>query len=179
MVGCLCFAAFASFWTNLAFLLSTPHYHLGAGAAGSFGVLGAAGALAASIAGRVADKRGARFVVLSGILLLSSAYVVLWVAGYWMAGLIIGVLVLDMGQQTMHIGNQTRIFSLVEGARSRLNTVYMIVFFLGGAAGSAASTWAWSHWQWTGVCAMALMFLAAALAVHAMGARRRMATAVA
>jgi len=174
-VGFLCFAAFSSFWTNLAFLLSTPHYHMGAGAAGSFGVLGAAGALAASMAGRVADKRGARFVVLCGILLLSAAYVVLWAAGYTMAGLIVGVLVLDMGQQTMHIGNQTRIFSLVVGARSRLNTVYMIVFFLGGAAGSAASTMAWARWQWTGVCAMALMFLAAALVVHATGARRRTA----
>jgi hypothetical protein len=92
------------------------------------------------MAGRVADKRGARFVVLCGILLLSAAYVVMWAAGYWMAGLVVGVLVLDMGQQTMHIGNQTRIFSLVVGARSRLNTVYMIVFFLGGAAGSAASS---------------------------------------
>jgi predicted MFS family arabinose efflux permease len=81
-----------------------------------------------------------------------------------------------MGQQSMHVGNQTRIFSLVEGARSRLNTVYMIVFFLGGAAGSALSSAAWARWQWSGVCIMALAFLAAAALLLMRGARREAAT---
>jgi hypothetical protein len=89
-----------------------------------------------------------------------------------MAGLIVGVLVLDIGQQSMHIGNQTRIFSLVVGARSRLNTVYMIVFFVGGAVGSAASAAAWTRWQWNGVCALALGFLALAGGFLAQGAAR-------
>ena len=171
-VGALLFAAFSSFWTNLAFLLGTPHYRLGAGAAGSFGVLGAAGALAASFAGRVADRKGARWVVAMGLGMQVAAFVVMWVAGYHMAGLIVGVIVLDIGQQSMHIGNQTRIFSLVEGARSRINTVYMIVFFLGGALGSAASAAAWGRWQWNGVCALALGFLALAAVFLARGAMR-------
>jgi predicted MFS family arabinose efflux permease len=171
-VGFLTFAAFSSFWTNLAFLLGTPHYGLGAGAAGSFGVLGAAGALVASFAGRIADRRGARWVVAMGVGMLVAGYAVLWIAGYHMAGLIVGVLVLDMGQQSAQIGNQTRIFGLVEGARSRLNTVYMIVFFLGGAMGSALSTMAWARWQWSGVCALGLIFLALAGVFLARGAAR-------
>jgi predicted MFS family arabinose efflux permease len=171
-VGFLVFAAFSSFWTNLAFLLGTPHYRLGAGVAGSFGVLGAAGALVASFAGRMADRRGPRWVVAMGVGLFCASYVVLWIAGYHMAGLIVGVILLDMGQQSMHIGNQTRIFSLVEGARSRLNTVYMIVFFLGGAAGSALSSAAWARWQWSGVCALGLLFLALAAVCLARGAAR-------
>lgn len=171
-VGALLFAAFTSFWTNLAFLLGTSHYRLGAGVAGSFGVLGAFGALAASFAGRVADRKGARWVVAMGLSMQIVAFIVLWVAGYHMIGLIVGVIILDMGQQSMHIGNQTRIFGLVEGARSRLNTVYMIVFFLGGAMGSAASTAAWARWQWNGVCALALGFLALAGVFLARGAAR-------
>jgi hypothetical protein len=75
--------------------------------------------------------------------------------------------VLDVGQQGMQISSQTRIFSLSRGARSRINTVYMIVFFLGGAFGSAASALAWSHWQWSGVCGFGMAMLAAAWICHA------------
>ena len=171
-VGFLVFAAFTSFWTVLPFLLGTPHYKLGAGVAGSFGVLGAMGALAASSAGRLADRRGARWVVGMGVALLGLAYVLIWVAGYHMAGLIVGVIVLDVGQQSMHIGNLSRILTLVEGARSRVNTIYMIVFFSGGAVGSAFSTAAWERWQWNGVCALSLILLAFAGVRLAFGARR-------
>lgn len=170
-VGCLAFAAFSAFWTNLAFLLGTPHYKMGAGVAGSFGVLGAAGALAATFAGRHSDRRGARWVVGLGLGILVAGYMVLWVAGYHMAGLVVGVIVIDVGQQTLLIGNQTRIFSLVEGARSRVNTIYMILYFAGGAAGSALSTAAWARWQWNGVCALALVVLALAGVRHAFGER--------
>ncbi len=99
IVGFLVFAAFSSFWTNLAFLLGTPHYRLGAGVAGSFGVLGAAGALAASFAGRLADRKGTRWVIALGLATLGIGYLALWVAGYHMAGLIVGVLVLDVGSR--------------------------------------------------------------------------------
>lgn len=171
-VGFLEFAAFSSFWTNLAFLLGSPHYKLGAGVAGSFGVLGALGALAASGAGRLADYKGARWLVGLGVALMSLGYLVLWSAGYHIAGLILGVIILDLGHQAMHIGNLARILSLVEGARSRVNTIYMIVFFLGGAIGSALSTAAWARWQWGGVCAFSLILLASAGVRLAFGARR-------
>jgi len=172
-LGFLAFGAFSSFWTNLTFLLGTPHYKMGAGVAGSFGVLGAAGALAATFAGRHSDRRGARWVVGLGLGMLVAGYMVLWVAGYHMAGLVVGVIVIDIGQQTLLIGNQTRIFSLVEGARSRVNTIYMIIYFLGGAAGSAISTAAWARWQWNGVCAFMLSLLALAGVRHAWGGREK------
>jgi predicted MFS family arabinose efflux permease len=177
-IGFLIFAAFSSFWTNLSFLLGTPHYRLGAGVAGSFGALGAAGALAASFAGRLADRKGARWVIALGLALLGSGYAVLWITGYHMAGLILGVIVLDVGEQALQIANQTRIFSLVQGARSRVNTIYMIVFFLGGAAGSAISTAAWVHWQWNGVCALALILIALAGVCHIFGGRREARTPI-
>lgn len=167
-VGFLVFASFIAFWTNLAFFLGSPHYRLGAGAAGSFGLLGAAGALIASPAGRLADRCGTRATLTFGLLLLTAGWVLLWAFGYHIAGLIAGVAVLDIGMQTMQISNQTRIFALSRSARSRINTVYMIVFFLGGALGSALSAAAWSRWGWNGVCAWGIAMMLLACLRHAL-----------
>ena len=123
--------------------------------AGSFGLLGAAGAMIASPMGRLADRHGPTATLTLALTLLTVGYVLLWIFGYRLAGLIAGVIVLDIGQQTMQISNQTRIFNLSGTARSRINTVYMIVFFMGGALGSAVSAMAWSRWEWNGVCGWA------------------------
>jgi hypothetical protein len=72
------------------------------------------------------------------------------------AGLVVGVVVLDVGAQMTQVANQTRIFGLVSGARSRLNTVYMVLYFTGAAMGSWLSGLAWAKWGWNGVSALAL-----------------------
>jgi predicted MFS family arabinose efflux permease len=171
VLGGLVFAAFSAFWTTLVFLLGSKHYHLGAGTAGSFGVLGATGALIAPIAGRVADRRGSRAVVRLGLSLLSLGFCILWLLGYHILGLILGVIVLDLGAQATQIANQTRIFGLEPGARGRINTIYMTVYFLGGSLGSLFSTMAWAHWGWGGVCALGLGLLGLAALRHATGVR--------
>jgi predicted MFS family arabinose efflux permease len=172
-LGFLVFASFIAFWTNLAFFLGSPPFRLGAAAAGSFGLLGAAGALIAAPVGRLADRYGARTTLMFGLMLLAGGWALLWIFGYHLAGLIAGVIVLDMGMQAMQISNQTRIFALSRAARSRINTVYMILFFLGGGVGSALSSIAWSRWAWNGVCGWGLAVLALALARHAIGHDRR------
>ena len=171
IIGFLAFASFIAFWTNLAFFLGSPHYHLGAAAAGSFGLLGAAGATIAAPAGRLADRYGSRRILALALALMSAGYAILWIFGYRIAGLIAGVITLDIAQQAMQISNQTRIFALSRAARSRINTVYMIVFFLGGALGSALSAAAWSRWQWSGVCAWGLAMSALAWLRHTYGPR--------
>jgi predicted MFS family arabinose efflux permease len=177
IIGALVFASFSCFWTTLAFLLHS-HYGLGAGVAGTFGVIGAAGAMVAPLAGRLADKHGSRWVISVGMALLAASYFLLWgeepmhlSTTFHLVGLVIGVVVLDMGAQMTQVANQTRIFGLVPGARSRLNTVYMTVYFTGAAIGSALATVAWVHWKWNGVCALALSFIALAGVRHATGNR--------
>jgi predicted MFS family arabinose efflux permease len=177
LIGALVFASFSCFWTTLAFLLGS-HYGLGAGIAGTFGLVGAAGALVAPVAGRMADHRGTRWVLTAGMSLLALSYVLLWVGErsglsfpLHMAVLILGVTVLDMGAQLTQVANQTRIFGLVPSARSRLNTVYMTVYFAGAAVGSALSTIAWERWKWNGVCGLALGLIALAGLRHALGSR--------
>jgi predicted MFS family arabinose efflux permease len=176
-IGALVFASFSCFWTTLAFLLHS-HYGLGAGAAGTFGVVGAAGALVAPLAGRLADKHGSRWVVSVGMALLAVSYFLLWSAEashisrvLHLVALVIGVVLLDMGAQITQVANQTRIFGLVPSARSRINTVYMTVYFTGAAVGSALATIAWVHWRWNGVCGLALGLIALAGIRHATGIR--------
>jgi predicted MFS family arabinose efflux permease len=176
-IGALVFASFSCFWTTLAFLLHS-HYGLGAGVAGTFGVVGAAGAMVAPLAGRLADKHGARWVVTAGMALLAASYFLLWGAEtahvstfLHLVALVVGVVVLDMGAQMTQVANQTRIFGLVPSARSRLNTVYMTVYFTGAAIGSALATMAWVHWKWNGVCCLALGLIGLAGIQHATGCR--------
>ncbi len=178
IVGALVFGGFSSFWTTLTFLLNS-HYHMGPEVAGTFGLIGATGAMIAPIAGRMGDRNGARAVVTIAGGVLTVAYLWLWLnehapvsVALHMVGLVIGVIVLDAGTQMMQVGNQTRIFSLDQSARSRINTVYMTVYFAGGAIGSALASWVWSRWQWDGVCALALALVLLAGVRHAMGRGR-------
>jgi predicted MFS family arabinose efflux permease len=177
VMGALVFASFSCFWTTLAFLLDS-HYALGAGVAGSFGLVGAAGALIAPIAGRLSDRRGPRWVLSLGLFTLTISYLLLWSEerakmpfAIHIAALVIGVLILDAAAQMMQVANQTRIFGLDGSARSRLNTVYMTVYFTGAAIGSALASIAWEHWKWNGVCALAMSFIALATLRHATGRR--------
>jgi predicted MFS family arabinose efflux permease len=178
VLGALVFASFSCFWTTLAFLLDS-HYGLGPGVAGTFGVVGAAGAMCAPLAGRFADKHGSRWVLTLGGAVLAVSYLILWAEekapvsmGLHLTALAVGVIVLDVGAQMMQVANQTRIFGLVPSARSRLNTVYMTIYFAGAAAGSALSTIAWVHWKWNGVCGLALILIALAGLRHATGQRK-------
>ena len=183
-IGGLVFASFSCFWTTLAFLLDT-HYGLGAGVAGTFGLVGAAGALVAPMAGRLADRHGSRWVITVGIILLACSYLLLWGQEHahlplpvHIGALAIGVIVLDLGAQMTQVANQTRIFGLVPSARSRLNTVYMVVYFTGAAVGSALSTVIWAHWGWDGVCALAIGLIGLAALRHVLGGSRGVADGV-
>ncbi|HTV08483.1 MAG TPA: MFS transporter [Candidatus Aquilonibacter sp.] len=179
VMGGLVFASFSCFWTTLAFLLEA-HYRMGPGVAGTFGVVGAAGALTAPLAGRMSDRRGTRYVVTTAGAVLTCSYAWLWLSEWahtsvamHMLGLVVGVVVLDVGAQMMQVANQTRIFGLGAQARSRLNTIYMTMYFGGGALGSALATLAWARWQWDGVCGLALLFIAAAGVRHVTGYSKR------
>ncbi len=172
IVGGMLFGAFSSFWSTLIFFLGTPPYHYGARAAGLFGVVGVAGAAVAPLAGRMSDRRGPSFTITLAVLTTIASWVVFGIAGYSLVGLIAGVILLDLGVQAGHVANQTRIYALIPEARSRLNTVYMVSYFLGGALGSALGAAGWAMWGWKGVCIAGAAQGAAALAARIPGYRR-------
>jgi predicted MFS family arabinose efflux permease len=117
-----------------------------------FGLFGVAGALAAPVAGRLADRHDARLVNGTALLLVVAAFVLMGVAGHSLVALAAGVVLMDAGVQGSHISNQTRIYGLDATLRNRVNSVYMVTYFIGGAFGSAIGSWAWAHGGWTGVC---------------------------
>lgn len=169
LIGGALFGSFSAFWTTLVFLLSNPPYHYGSQAAGLFGLVGAAGALAAPLAGRLSDRLGPRAVIGMAAAVTVTSWCAFWALGHHLWGLMIGVILLDLGVQAAQVANQTRVLGLVPGAQSRINTVYMIGYFCGGSLGSLIGAYAWSRWDWPGVCAAGLALSLLALAAWARG----------
>jgi len=162
--GALGFAAFSVLWTSLAFLLARPPYGYGQATIGAFGLLGAAGALCASFAGRLAD-RGLTWPATGGFLLaVLLAYGLLALGGSGrLLPLIAGILLLDLGAQGVQVTNQSTIYRLRPEARSRITTAYMTTYFLGGALGSATAAAAFARGGWPAVCLLGAGYVTLAL----------------
>ena len=164
--GALGFASFSAFWTTLVFLMEGPPFFKGSDVAGAFGLVGAGGAIAASLAGRLSNRIVPNKILLITISLMILSWIVFGFSGASIAGLVLGILLLDLGLQATHITNQTIIFGLYPEARNRLNTVYMVTYFIGGASGTFLGSLAWHKWQWTGVAVLGFCFTALALVFH-------------
>lgn len=168
-VSGLSFGVFTLFWTALSFLMA-EHFGRGASEAGLFGIVGLVGALAAPLAGKLSDKRGSAFTVTVALICCLAAFGVMW-AWITIAGLIVGVLLMDLGVQSIQVAAQAKVMALVPDARSRMNTLYMVCRFIGGAGGSAIGTAAWTLARWPGVCAAAIGMVVTAILVHEVGER--------
>lgn len=152
LLGCLTFANFSILWTSMAFLLAAPPFNYSDGVIGLFGLAGAAGALGARPAGGFADKGKSHHTTTFGLLLLLLSWLAIWFGHTSVLALIIGILVLDLTVQGVHITNQTVIYRIHPDARNRLTAGYMTSYFIGGAVGSLISASAWQHGGWAGVC---------------------------
>jgi predicted MFS family arabinose efflux permease len=159
------FGCFNLFWVTLVLLLEGAPFNLNPSQIGLFGVLGAAGVLAAPIAGRLADRIDTRRVRLAGIILTALSFAGFVFSGQSVLGLIVGTLVLDFGLNLAHIANQTRIYRIDPAARGRINTVYMSTLFIGGAIGSTVGTQSWALGGWGAVCVAGLGLAGGAWAV--------------
>jgi predicted MFS family arabinose efflux permease len=152
LYGALAFAAFSIVWASLAFLLSGPRYGYSEGTIGLFGLMGAGGAAVAIVAGRLADRGWSRWVTGTTSLIMVLSYLLIWLGG---AGrlwpLTIGIVLVDVGVNGLHITNQSEIYRLDPEARSRINAVYMTSCFIGAAVGSSASAFVYARGGWTGV----------------------------
>ena len=172
LLGALVFVAFSALWTTLAFRLELAPLHYGSAVAGAFGLVGIVGASAAPLVGKRADRRAPRTTVGLGLVVLAASYLIFLFAGHTIVGLVAGVILVDAGMQVVNISNQARIYALREEAHSRLNTVYMVSYFIGGSLGSALGVWAWDTARWTGVCTLTLGATTLAGIVYLAGRRR-------
>lgn len=152
-------------WSTLAFYLAAQ-YHMGSDVAGLLGLLGITGVLFASIIGQLVDRYSPRLTISLGIVFSTVAFLVFAVLGHFFIGLMVGIVLLDLGTQFSQVSNQAIVQSLNRKASSRNNSIFMFSYFLGGALGTFFSTFAWSHYGWGGVCSVAAIFLVIAVLGH-------------
>lgn len=159
LFGGMFFGAFSLFWATLIFLMETPQFNLGAEAVGLYGLLGAGAVCLSPLVGKISDRYNARKVTGLMFLLTILSFGIFWIGGHSLWGIAIGVLLMDLGVQSGHISNQSRIFSLLPHAQSRIQTAYMFCYFVGGALGSILGAWSWGHFGWPGVCVASILLL--------------------
>ena len=159
---------FSAFWSTLAVMLHSSSWHLGSAAAGAFGLAGAAGALIAPVAGRLADTRGPELVTRLGTSLAAVSFLVMAAGGLlplnvqlWVIG--VGAVGFDLGVQATLISHQSIVYGIDPGARSRLNALLFTGMFIGMSSGAALGSLALAQWGWVGV-----MLLSAASATLAL-----------
>ncbi len=155
LLGGCAFGAFSILWTSIAFLLSGvhgSHYHYGNATIGLFGLAGVAGACAAQIAGRLADRGHVVATTSATLLLTVISWLLLDLGAGSVVVLIVGIMVLDLGVQGTQISNQSAIYRLHPDARSRITTAYMSAYFLGGVLCSSVTGALYASDGWSSVC---------------------------
>lgn len=162
LMGALTFASVSVLFSTMALLLSGPNHGLNDASIGLVGLVGIAGALMASVAGRLADKGWGQATSMACLLLLLCAWGCFWLGSTSLMWFLAGMLIIDLALQGLHINNQNVVFKLDPQARSRLNAVYMTSYFIGAASGSALGTLAWRMGGWQAICIIGVLLTLAA-----------------
>ncbi|MGZ4182775.1 MAG: MFS transporter [Solirubrobacteraceae bacterium] len=165
VLGAAVMGCFSALWTSLTFLLSGPPYDYGNTAIGLFGLAGIAGAAIAPVAGRMADSGKGKLATSAALLILLASWGLLLLGRQSVVLLVAGIVALDLGVQGVHISNQSAIYALHADARSRITTAYMLAYFAGAAAMSAAASALYGSDGWTGVCVLGAGVAATGLVV--------------
>ncbi|MGZ0706857.1 MFS transporter [Coraliomargarita sp. W4R53] len=172
ITGALWFAAFNALWATLAIHVTDAPFDYSVQQAGMFGFVGMAGLVGAKVSGLWVNRVGSRFLITVGLLLVLSGFSVLVIWGNHLAGLIVGILLLDIGVFGSQIPNQVRVFSIDPKAQSRLNAVYMLFYFIGASLGSVIGVKIMGEAGWVGLSLFGLVLTLLALAYHYQRGRR-------
>lgn len=152
LVNFFAFIVIMGFWTTMVLYLANPPHQFSTAKIGLFGIAGAAGALAAPLVGKLSGNNNPRKNLLIGFILELVSVALFYFTGQSVFLFVVGIILIDIGQQAIHVTNQTRIYALVPEARNRLNTIFMSVSFIGASCGSALGLWLWSLGGWSMFC---------------------------
>ncbi|ARF58441.1 MFS transporter [Streptomyces gilvosporeus] len=158
LFGLLIFASFSTLWSSIALPLSEAPYFLSHSAIGALGLIGVAGALAATVAGRLNDRGLSRRTTGIALALLAASWLPLAFTRSSLWALFIGVILLDLAVQAVHVTNQTLIYALHPEAGSRLIGGYMVFYAIGSATGALAATSLYAMAGWGAVCVLGAAF---------------------
>lgn len=154
LLGALSFGSVSVLFSTMALLLAGPAFRLSDSQIGLVGLVGVAGALMASVSGRLADRGWGQATSAAAVAMLLVSWVFLWLGVDHLGWFLLGMLVIDIGLPGIHISNQNVIYQLQPEARARINAVYMTCYFAGAAAGSALGALAWRHGGWPMTCVL-------------------------
>ncbi len=140
--------------------------------AGLLGIVGIGGAISASYVGRIADRTDKNIIITVSTILMIAAWVLFGFTAIGYIGLIVGIFILDVGLQSIHVTNQSIIFSRDEDATNRLNTVYMTCYFIGGSIGAYIGGVAWGYFGWLGTVFSGIIFVVLLLLIHLISSKK-------
>ncbi|WP_240618534.1 MFS transporter [Pedobacter yonginense] len=152
LINFLAFAIISAFWTTMVLFLANPPFNFQTLQIGLFGIAGAAGALAAPLVGKLSDGNNPRKNLMIGFLLQLISIALFYFTKSHLYLFVVGIVLIDIGQQAIHVTNQTRIYTLIPEARNRLNTIFMSVSFIGASCGSALGLFLWDQGGWALFC---------------------------
>jgi len=159
-IGAWLFGALSAFWATMAFFLEKPPYGYSLSVIGLFGIIGTGGALISPFVGRLTDRRGPFLPMRWGMVMMVAGWLILFEGRVAIGLVVAGIILIDMGMQSTHVPNLARNYALLPEARTRLNTIYMTSFFIGGTLGSSVGSIAWNIGHWNGVCLSGLLMVA-------------------
>lgn len=161
------FACMMCIWSCMAFHVAQPPFYAGSHAVGMLSLCGIAGALGASVVGKYVPQVGILPMSVGGSLSQLVAWLIAWQFGNTYLGLIVTIILADIGAQCLQIANQSGCLKQLPEATNRVNTIFMTIFFIGGSLGTFCSGLGWSIAGWTGVCLTGCCFACASLILSA------------
>ncbi len=165
------FGSMLAIWSCMAFHLAQPPFCAGSDMVGLLGVCGIAGAMIASGMGKLVPVLGVRRFSLIGVAVQLLAWAIAWLMNDSYVGLIVAIILVDVGLQCQQLSNQSGCIQEVPEAASRANTVFMTTYFVGGSIGTLCAGIGWEHYGWSGVCVVGVAFALGSLIVSLVTSR--------
>ena len=159
LAGAFWFASFNVLWATLAIYVSDVPFNYNAQQAGLFGVIALAGVIGAKSSGQWVNTLGSKKLVLMVLTLAAIGFAITGVFAGNLIALISGIILIDFAIFSAQVANQVRVFSIDPSAQSRINGIYMLGYYLGGAFGSMAGVKALAMYQWPGVVVVSIIFI--------------------
>lgn len=167
--GAFSFGSMMALWSCMAFHLASAPFHAGSDRVGLLGLCGMAGAMAASGIGKYIPRYGIERISTLGHILQLAAWATAYLLGDTYIGLILAIILVDVGAQCLQLSNQSGCFHEVPEATNRANTIFMTTLFLGGSLGTFCASLVWSPHGWPAVCLTGTLFTLGAGAVTMVG----------
>lgn len=162
------FGSMLGLWACLAFRMKEAPFFADSDTVGMLALCGVAGALTASNVGKYIPRYGTERINAIGIVLMATAWTIMAFMHNTYAGMIAGIVIIDIGMQCIQLSNQSATMRLCPEATSRMNTIYMVTYFIGGSFGTFIAGTMWSLYGWTGTVVAGIAMVACSAIISLM-----------